>query len=301
MKNITFRQLKSLISIESHGRVAEAAKALGLTAPAVTLQLKQLEAEAGVQLFERLSHGMCPTEAGRVVLDAAKEIEERLQLLSDEINAFKGIKRGRLTVGAVSTVRYFAGSIAAAFSEKFPNIDLEFIIDRRLATIERLKNRSVDMVLIGRPPRDISVRAVIFGEQSIVAVCSPVHPLLKSASISKAEIAAEHFIVRGRDSDTRPYFDRFIGVEHSATEMDSIEDIKRAVMADVGVGFLSLDSVAEEVSAGTLAVLDVDGLPIRRQWFAVSRTDRAPTPVMLAFQEFLSRESQGFLPHFNRR
>jgi DNA-binding transcriptional LysR family regulator len=301
MKNITFRQLRSLLAIESHGKIVEAAKALGLTAPAVTLQLKQLEAEAGVQLFERMAHGMYPTEAGRAVLAAAHDIDERVRLLGDEISAFKGVKRGHITVGAVSTVKYFAKSMFAAFSSEFPDIDLEVIIDRRAETIERLKNRSVDIALVGRPPRDISVRAAIFGEHALVVVAAPSHPLVDRHDIPKVEIAGEHFIVRPPGSSTRVFFERFMNeipgrAAGPNTEIDSIEDIKRAVMADVGLAFLAVHSVAAEVQAGRLAILDVAGLPIRRQWFAVSRTDRAMTPVMTAFQDFLTRQSGKFLP-----
>lgn len=301
MKNITFRQLRSLLAIETHGKIVEAAKALGLTAPAVTLQLKQLEAEAGVQLFERMAHGMYPTEAGRTVLAAAHDIDERVRLLSEEISAFKGVKRGHLTVGAVSTVKYFAQPMFAAFSSEYPDIDLEIIIDRRDETIERLKNRAVDIALVGRPPRDISVRAAIFGEHSLVVVSAPHHPLVGRQGISKEEIAGEHFIVRGPRSVTRVFFERFMSeipgrAASPNTEMESVEDIKRAVMADSGLAFLAAHSVAAEVQAGKLAVLDVAGLPIRRQWFAVSRTDRALTPVMTAFQNFLTRHSGEFLP-----
>jgi LysR family transcriptional regulator, low CO2-responsive transcriptional regulator len=301
MKNISFRQLRSLLAIESHGKIVEAAKVLGLTAPAVTLQLKQLEAEAGVQLFERLAHGMYPTEAGRAVLSAARDIEDRLQLLGDEINAFKGVKRGRILVGAVSTVRYFAKQMQTAFANEFPDIDLELVIDRRTETIDRLKNRTIDIALVGRPPRDISVRAAIFGEHTLVVVAPPHHPLVGKHGISKADIASEHFIVRGSGSSTRIWFERFMAeipgrAAGPNTEMEPVEDIKRAIMADTGLAFLAAHSVAEEVRAGKLAILDVEGLPIRRQWFAVSRTDRAMTPVMSAFQDFLTRQSGQFLP-----
>jgi LysR family transcriptional regulator, low CO2-responsive transcriptional regulator len=300
MKNISFRQLRSLLAIESHGKIVEAAKVLRLSAPAVTLQLKQLEAEAGVQLFDRMAHGMYPTEAGRAVLSAARDIEDRLQLLTDELNAFKGIKRGRITVGAVSTVRYFASAMQNAFANEFPDIDLELVIDRRTETIERLKKRTIDMALVGRPPRDISVRAAIFGEHSLVVVAPPHHPLVGHQNIAKADIVQEHFIVRGTGSSTRISFERFMADVPDATgpitEMELVEDIKRAVMVDTGLAFLAAHSVAEEVRAGKLAILDVVGLPIRRQWFAVSRTDRAMTPVMTAFQEFLTRRSGQFLP-----
>ncbi|WP_429810452.1 LysR family transcriptional regulator [Ensifer sp. B1-9] len=303
MKNITFRQLKSVLAIEKQGKVVGAAEVLGLTAPAVTLQLKQIEAEAGLPLFDRMAHGMSPTEAGHAVLSAARDIEERLARLEEELDAFKGVKRGRITVGAVSTVKYFAQPMMAAFATVYPNIDLELFIERRAETVERLRNRTIDVALLGRPPREFSVRAAIFGEHSLVAVSSRHHPLVHRQSISKAEIAREHFYLRSPDSGTRVFFDRFMSdipgrADGPNTEMESIEDIKQAIMSDNGIAFLAAHSVAAEVQAGKLAILDVVGLPIRRQWFAVSRTDRAMTPLMAAFETFLSSEGRKFLPDF---
>lgn len=303
MKNITFRQLKSIRAIEKHGKIVGAAKALGLTAPAVTLQLKQIEAESGIALFDRMATGMFPTEAGYAVLSAARDIEERLAQLEEELDAFKGVKRGRITVGAVSTVRYFAQPMVAAFTAAYPNIDLELFIERRADTVERLRNRTIDVALLGRPPRDFSVRAAVFGEHSLVAVSSRHHPLVGRHGISKAEIAREHFYLRSPDSGTRVFFDRFMSEipgrsDGPNTEMESIEDIKQAILSDNGVAFLAVHSVAAEVQAGKLAILDVVGLPIRRQWFAVSRTDRTITPLISAFESFLSTEGKKFLPDF---
>ncbi|MBP1876313.1 HTH-type transcriptional activator CmpR [Ensifer adhaerens] len=303
MKNITFRQLKSILAIEKHAKIVGAAKVLGLTAPAVTLQLKQIEAEAGVSLFDRMAHGMFPTEAGHAVLSAARDIEQRLAQLEEELDAFKGVKRGRIAVGAVSTVKYFAQPMLAAFAALYPNIDLELFIERRAETVERLRNRTIDVALLGRPPREFSVRAAIFGEHSLIAVCARHHPLVGRHSISKSEIAREHFYLRSPDSGTRVFFDRFMSdipgrAEGPNTEMESIEDIKRAILSDNGIAFLAAHSVAAEVQAGKLAILDVVGLPIRRQWFAVSRTDRAMTPLISAFENFLVTEGKKFLPDF---
>lgn len=303
MKNITFRQLKSVRAIEKHGKIVGAAKVLGLTAPAVTLQLKQIEAEAGIPLFDRMAHGMFPTEAGHAVLSAARDIEERLAQLGEELDAFKGVKRGHITVGAVSTVKYFAEPMISAFAATYPNVNLELFIERRAETVERLRNRTIDVALLGRPPREFSVRAAIFGEHSLVAVSARHHPLVGKHAISKAEIAREHFYLRSPDSGTRIFFDRFMSeipgrADGPNTEMESIEDIKRAILSDNGVAFLAAHSVAAEVQAGKLAILDVIGLPIRRQWFAVTRTDRAMTPLIAAFEKFLSSEGEKFLPDF---
>lgn len=291
MRNITIRQLRALSAIQAHGKIVNAAKALRLTAPAVTLQLKQLEEEAGMPLFDRTAEGMRPTAAGLAFIDAAQAVEERLRVLADELDAIRGVRKGSLIVGAVSTAKYFAPKLFSGFMKEFPDVDMTLLVGNRAETIANLRNHRVDVALMGRPPRDVPVRATVFGD----------HPLVGRRDIARLEIAREHFIVRERGSGTRISFERFLGdipgrLDDPGTEMDSNETIKQAVMAGLGVAFISAHTVAWEVEAGRLAVLDVAGLPIRRQWFAVSRADRAVSPVMAAFEQFLARKGAMFLP-----
>lgn len=301
MRNITIRQLRALSAIQAHGKIVNAAKALRLTAPAVTLQLKQLEEEAGMPLFDRTAEGMRPTAAGLAFIDAAQAVEERLRVLADELDAIRGVRKGSLIVGAVSTAKYFAPKLFSGFMKEFPDVDMTLLVGNRAETIANLRNHRVDVALMGRPPRDVPVRATVFGDHPLVVVAAPDHPLVGRRDIARLEIAREHFIVRERGSGTRISFERFLGdipgrLDDPGTEMDSNETIKQAVMAGLGVAFISAHTVAWEVEAGRLAVLDVAGLPIRRQWFAVSRADRAVSPVMAAFEQFLARKGATFLP-----
>ena len=301
MRNLTLRQLRALSEIQAYGRIVNAAKSLGLTAPAVTLQLKQAEAEAGLTLFDRTSDGMRPTAAGRAFIDAARAIEERLRMLTDEIDAIRGARLGSLIVGAVSTAKYFAPRLFAGFMHDFPGIDMKLVVGNREETIISLREHQIDVALMGRPPRDLDVHATVFGDHPLVVIAAPGHPLAGRRDIPKEEIAREHFIIRERGSGTRISFERFLGevpgkLDEPGTEMDSNETIKQAVMAGLGIAFISAHTVAWEVEAGRLAVLDVVGLPIRRQWFAISRADRAVTPSIGAFRGFLESKGATFLP-----
>ncbi|MBI1207062.1 MAG: LysR family transcriptional regulator [Azospirillum sp.] len=301
MRNLTLRQLRTLVAIQTSSRINAAAKALHLTPPAVTLQLKQLEDELGAALFDRTAEGMRPTSAGLAVIEAAQAIEERLRMLSDEIDAIKGARKGSLIVGAVSTAKYFALRIFAGFMKAFPDVDMKLFVGNRAETILRLKNHQIDVALMGSPPRGLPVSAVEFGDHPLVIVGAPDHPLARRRDISRAEVAREHFIVREPGSGTRMSFERFLGeiagrLDDPGTEMDSNETIKQAVMAGLGVAFISAHAVASEVEGARLALLDVAGLPVLRHWFMVARSDRAVTPVMAAFQDFLTGKGAGFLP-----
>jgi DNA-binding transcriptional LysR family regulator len=305
MKSITLRQMRAVAAIRHHGKIVNAAKALNLTAPAVTLQLKQVEDEAGMLLFDRTGDGMRPTPAGLAFIDAVQAIEERLRVLADEIDAIRGVRKGNLIVAAVSTAKYFASRLFAAFMRDYPGVDMKLIVGNRAETIAALRDHRADIALMGRPPRDLPVKAFIFGEHPLIIVAAPAHRLASRGGISKEEVAREHFLVREPGSGTRISFERFMGdlpgrLDDPGMEMDSNETIKQAVMAGLGVAFISAHTVEWEIEAGRLVMLDVVDLPIRRQWFGVVRTDRALTPAMTAFERFLIEQGASFLPQFDK-
>jgi DNA-binding transcriptional LysR family regulator len=305
MRNISLRQLRAMSAIQRHRKIVSAAAELGLTPPAVTLQLQQLEHETGLVLFDRTPDGMRATAAGLAVLDAAQAVEERLRVLSDEIDAVKGVKQGSLRLGVVSTAKYFAPRLMAAFMADFPGIEMRLKVGNRAQTIDSLKNHDLDIALMGRPPDDVPVRSVVIGDHPLVIIAAPDHPLVRQRDISKEIIAGESMLLREPGSGTRTSMEIFMrGVtgwmDSPAIEMDSNETIKQSVMAGLGVAFISGHTVSYELEAGRLALLDVVGMPLRRQWFAVARSDRVMTPAMAAFHDFLARSGTRYLPAFGR-
>jgi len=305
MRNLTLKQLRAVQAIMKHGTIAAAANALGLTPPAVTIQLRIVEEEANVALFDRTNEGLRPTAAGLAFLDAAQMIEERLRFLDDEIDSIKGVRVGSLTLGVVSTAKYFAPQLMATFKREHPDIAIKLLIGNRAETITSLKNHEVDIALMGRPPKDIPLRSAVFGDHPLVVIASPDHPLAKCRDISKERIAQEHFLVREPGSGTRISLEIFLSelpgrLDDLGTEMSSNETIKQAVMAGLGIAFISAHTIALELEVGKLVMLDVVGMPIRRQWFSVVRTDRTLSPAMKAFQDFLNRKGAQCLPFFGR-
>jgi LysR family transcriptional regulator, low CO2-responsive transcriptional regulator len=301
MRNLTLKHLKAIQAITVHGKIINAAKALGLTPPAVTIQLKQLEEDVGLTLFDRTQEGMRLTAAGQAVVDAAQTIEERLRLLEDQIDAIKGVRAGSLRLGVVSTAKYFAPRLMAAFMKEYPDIEMRLLVGNREDTIANLKSHEVDVALMGRPAKDVPLRASAFGDHPLVIVAPPDHPLAKARDISKERISEEHFLIREPGSGTRISLEIFFSelpgrLDDLGVEMGSNETIKQAVMAGLGVAFISAHTVASEVEAGRLAILDVTGMPIRRQWFVVMRSDRAISPAMATFHDFLMRKGAMYLP-----
>lgn len=306
MTEVTLRQLRAVLETRRGGKIGNAAKALGLTQPAVTLQIRSLEQAFGTPLFDRTRSGMRPTAAGETVIAAATEIEERLRQLASELDAIRGVRSGALRLGVVSTAKYFAPSIMAEFMRLHPHLELTLLVGNRDETIARLNDFSIDIALMGRPRRDFPVRASAFGEHPLVIIANPAHPLATTRRISKERIARERLLVRESGSGTRTSQEFFFAdvpnrPDPIGIEMGSNETIKQAVIAGLGIAFISAHTIAQEVELGRLVVLDVEGIPIRRQWFAVSRADRTSSPAMLAFEAFLAENGARFLPDLPRR
>lgn len=301
MQNITLRQLRAVKTIQACGKISAAAKHLHLTAPAVTLQLKQLEDELGQTLFDRTADGMRPTAAGHAVLEAARAIDERLRALTDELGAISTARTGHLKLGVVSTAKYFAARLIAAFLKQHPGIQVDIHVGNRAETIEALRRHDLDAALMGRPPRDIAIRSLTFGEHPFVIIAPADHPLAARRGISRRDIARERFLIREPGSGTRISIEAFFAdipekLDDLGTEMGSNETIKQAVMAGLGIAFISAHTIEQELQLGRLAILDVEGLPIVRHWMSLSRLDRSISPALQSFNDFLTREGADYLP-----
>jgi DNA-binding transcriptional LysR family regulator len=215
----------------------------------------------------------------------------------------KGIAGGRVAVGVVSTAKYFAPNLVAAFAKAHPGVEIRLRVGNRDDIVEALRAFQVDVAIMGTPPRDVPVEASLIDDHPLVIVAPPDHPLAGRRRIAKAELAGETFLMREEGSGTRTSMEVYLdGLPRRAgnlrIEMGSNETIKQAVMAGLGIAFISAHTVAAEVESGRLVALDVEGLPVRRQWFVVRRTDKAMMPAVEAFAAFLVREGAGYLPRY---
>ncbi|GGD07086.1 LysR substrate-binding domain-containing protein [Aureimonas glaciei] len=305
MRTLSLRQLRSIQEISRLGTIAAAARSLGLTAPAITLQVKQMEEEFGLTLFDRTSDGMHLREAGYAALKAADAIETVLQGLQDDLDAIKGVRRGLIRLGVVSTAKYFAPSMIAGFRKDHPAIEIKLLVGNRFEIVEQLRAYELDIALMGRPPTEIPIEAKVFGDHPLVMIAAPGHPLAALRSIDKARLLQEPIIIREPGSGTRKSLETFFSaipdaLERNTTQMGSNETIKQAVMAGLGIAFISAHTIAFEVEMRRLVILDVVDMPIRKQWFAVTRGDHVPAPAEKAFATFLSQKGATFLPMLDR-
>ena len=300
-RRTSLRQLRALGAVTSAKSISAAAQLLSVTPPAVSQQLQLLEdALGGAPLYERTATGMRPTEAGREVLTALERIETALTDCASAIDALHGIGGGRVSVGVISTAQYFAPFALAAFQRLHPMVEMRVLIGNRSEMISGLDKFNLDMALMGYPPEHFPVDRVIIGDHPHVMVASPEHWLAKRQNIPLTEIARETILLRETGSGTRALL---LGLLSAANvpngpriEIGGNEMIKHAVIAGMGVALLSAHTIAADVAAGRLAILDVEALPIVRQWFAVRRSERRQLPAADALWELLRQSGAQFLP-----
>jgi LysR family transcriptional regulator, low CO2-responsive transcriptional regulator len=300
VKDVTLRQLRFLAATARAGSLAGAAIELHLTAPAIAQQLRLLEHRAGLPLLERGPAGQRPTEAGRVLLDAITRIEAELAHTRDSLRTLRAAETGRVALGAVSTAKYFAPHVLAAFHHAHPGVTVTLQVGNRDEILNRMEKFEIDLAVMGRPPGGLEVDQAVFGDHPYVVIAAPDHPFVAHRDIALPELADQTFLFREPGSGTRVHLDSILSsadlAPGKAMEMASNETIKQAAIAGLGIALISGHTVAAEVRDGRLAVLDVQGLPIRRHWLVVRMSRRAIAPAAEALWTFFQREGPRHLP-----
>ena len=301
IRALTLQQIDTLQAIAEAGSLVGAAADLNMTPAALTTRLKGLESVVGLPLFDRTSAGLRLNTSGRVALEAAGGIERAVREFVEAMHAVKTGQGGRLSVGVVSTAKYFAPRLIAGFLARHPKLELRFLIGNRAQTIDSLRAMDVEIALAGRPPADMPIAKVALGPHPYVMIAPPGHRLAGAGRIARQQLAGEAFLFREPGSGTRSLFEYFIGDTEIrrvqlGMELGSNETIKQAVMAGLGIALISAHTIAAELADGRLACLDVEGLPIVRQWFVVHRTDRPLSPAASAFRDFAEAHGAEFLP-----
>jgi LysR family transcriptional regulator, low CO2-responsive transcriptional regulator len=301
LRAVTIKQLRLFRAAALRGSFAGAAEECHLTPSAVTMQMHQLEAMVGLPVVERNGRRFKLTAAGREVLAAAERIESVLADCTAGLASLKTLESGRVIVGVVSTAKYFAPQMLAAFMRGHPGIDMELVIGNREDTIAAFRIGRFDVAIMGRPPEDIQVESALIGEHPQVIIAPPDHSLAKQRSISPRALAAQTFLMREDGSGTRLLAEKFLsrhGIKpRIGMEIGSNETIKQAVMAGLGIAFISAHTIAPEIGDGRLVMLDVVGLPEIRQWFVVRPAAKRMMPAARSLRDFLVAEGARFLPH----
>ena len=291
MRSATIRQLQIFSVAASHLSFARAAEKLHLTHAAISLQIKQLEEVSGTLLFERIGKRVFLTEAGEILLGHTRQILQSLKEADEALLALKGLKGGRIAVAVASTAEYFAPGLLAEFRKTQADVRIRMLIDNRDTVNRLLAGNEVDLAIMGRPPAELDAVAVAFAPHPLVIIASTAHPLSRLPNVAVEDLADEMLIVRESGSGTRSAMEEFF-LERSVKprigmEMGSNEAIKQAVVAGLGISFISQHTLGLELKAERLSILKVEGTPVMRRWHIVRHKSKHLTPALAAFWDFV--------------
>ena len=296
LRALSLRQLRTFHVMARHLNFTAAARELHVTQPAVSMQVRELEELCGSPLYERIGRRVHLTAAGEELAACARAILAVLADTAERLAALGGEGGGTLRLGAISTAEYFAPALLAQFRARHPAVAVQIKVGNREDIVRRLLANEFDLAIMGRPPAGVPTVAASFAAHPLVVVAAPEHPLARARSVPFARLAGEHFLVREPGSGTRAAMEEVFGAHGlsiaSSMEMSSNETIKQAVMAGLGLAFISRHVIGLELATRRLVVLPVRGLPLLREWYVIHLAAKRLTPLAAGFRDFLLEQGR---------
>jgi LysR family transcriptional regulator, transcriptional activator of the cysJI operon len=274
-------RLKVFRAVAQHLNFRKAAEQLFLTQPAVTLQIKALESDLGLRLFDRTGGKIALTPQGSVMLDYANRLASLASEAEQALSCNEDSISGELSLGASTTIaQYVLPRLLGAFQNEYPKIQFSLRSGNTGEVVRLLLDGRVALGLIEGPARERGVRTEPFMEDELVLI-TPVG--LDAGPLSPSQFVSTNLLMREQGSGSRHVVEMALEKAQfklktfkKVMELDSTEAIKSAVEAGLGVGFVSRWAIAKELELGTLKVGAVKGVRATRHFTLISRTGPEP-------------------------
>ena len=200
--HISFRQLKLFLALADTGSVSAAAKAMHVTQPTASMQLKEITLAVGLPLYEVISKKIYLTDTGKQLANTARDMLACWEVFSQNVDATRGLTRGKLKVAVVSTAKYFMPRQIGGFCKKYPDIDVSLEILNRDGVVQRMRDNLDDLYIMSQPPADIDLSDEVFMQNPLVMIASSKDPLSRQKAMALSELASKRFILREKGSGT---------------------------------------------------------------------------------------------------
>ncbi len=294
--NITFRQLRLFLATAETGSVTAAARAMHVTQPTASMQLREITESVGIPLYDIIGRQLHLTDAGLDLARTARSIVGEWEAFEQSIHAMRGLTQGRLRVAVVSTAKYFVPRLLGSFCEHYPDIDISLEVLNRDGVVQRLRDNRDDLYVMTTPPADMALEDQVFLSNPLVLIAPQGHALSKRKRLALSALQSERFLLREKGSGTRLATDRFFHEQDfepaSRLELGSNEAIKEAVAGHLGVAVVSRHALKDSELAHELCILPVAGTPIPSQWHLVYPKAKQMSPIAAVFQAHLVQQAQ---------
>ena len=289
--NITFRQLRLFLALADTGSVSAAAKAMHVTQPTASMQLKEVAQSVGLPLYEVVGKKIYLTDVGKELAATARAVAQAWDGFAQNVDAVKGLSRGKLRVAVVSTAKYFMPRLIGSFCTRHPEIDVSLQILNRDGVVQRLRENLDDLYIMSMPPADMDLGDEVFMPNPIVVIAATSDPLAKRKQVPLQELAERRFILREKGSGTRMAGDQFFRKQKFRPdvrlELGSNEAVKESVAGGLGVGVVSRHALHGLQKEHGVRVIDVEGFPLPSAWHIVHPASKKLSPLALAFRQHL--------------
>lgn len=296
---LTFRQLQVFLAVYEQQGYSKAGELLGLTQPAVSSQIRQLEDALGQILFEYIGRKLHPTLAADTLAKSVDVIFDELRFVQTDIATKVGKVAGELRIAGVNTAQYVIPYLLKDFLQQYPDVKSSIRVVNRSEAINCLQDNSDDLIIMGMVPDNKPFASLPFLDNELVATLPANHPLLTQDSIKPQDFLDAGMLIRENGSGSRLALEQHCHQQrlqlNPIMELGSNDAVKHAVLAGLGVAVLPKLSILSELALGRLAIAQVSGFPLRRSWCVVYPEARNPTPAMKAFIDYV----QSNIKHFN--
>jgi len=296
--NVTFRQLRLFLALAETGSVSAAARTMHVTQPTASMQLKEITESVGLPLYEVIARKVHLTEAGIALAQTARALATEWDNYAQQVDAMKGLTRGKLRIAVVSTAKYFVPRLLGGFCSRHPDVEIALEVLNRDGVVQRLRENMDDLYIMSRPPADLDLDDHVFMSNPLVVVAPVRDPLIARRRIRLQDLQERRFLLREQGSGTRMAVD-----EHFKTkgftpqvrlELGSNEALKEAVAGGLGISVLSQHALHGQNREYGVAVLDVQGFPISSSWHVVNLRAKRLSPIAAAFLDHLQRKARGW-------
>jgi DNA-binding transcriptional LysR family regulator len=290
--DITLAPLRALQAVAREGSFSRAARQLGLTQPAVSMQIGQLESRVGMPLLERVGKRATPTEAGELLLAHAARAFLELEAGLQRVRQLRGIIGGRLRLGTSASISiYLLPPLLRRFRTRYPETELVIVTGNASEIVASVAANDLDLGIVSLPVRTRELVVAPYYRDELVAIAPPGRRWPARRPVGAKELAAEPLILFERGATLRrvidAWFQRGGAPPARVMEMGNTEAIKKLVQAGLGRSVTSWFSVKHEVRDRTLAARRL-APPLHRQIGIVHRRDKTRTPALEAFVDALT-------------
>jgi DNA-binding transcriptional LysR family regulator len=295
---ITLRQLQTFETLVRQRSFSLTAQEMYVSQPTVSKQIKALQEEIGLPLIEQIGKKIYLTEAGELLYETCKTWLKNWDQFEQTLANMKGMTTGRLRIATVTTTKYFLPKLIGQFCQHYPGVDVRLEILNRERVMDSLERNEDDVYIMGVPPENREILAYPFLANSLLMIAALNHPLAQRKAIPIEDVLDEPFILREPGSGTRLQIEKIFAQSNQKPnirlEMGSNEAIKQAVAGGLGLSILSSSTLIHEQKDNELAILDVQGFPIKRNWYWVQHKDKTLPVIAKTFYDFLLANIEQF-------